>query len=77
MELFFGTAHVKIDGNLLTFDFDTMEVHIVLHGTEAYEGQVLNLKMDWDTSDMTTFGYKGTWLKPCISNEITPISSFF
>ena len=61
---FVGTAHVKIDGNLLTFDFDTLEVHIVLQGTGGYEGQVLNLKMDWDTSDMTTFGYKGTWLKP-------------
>lgn len=61
---FVGTAHVKINGDLLTQTFTTMEAHIVLHGTGEYEGQVLNLKMDFDTSDPTTYGYIGTWLKP-------------
>jgi hypothetical protein len=61
---FVGTIHVKITGNLLTFTFDTMEAYVILHGTGGYEGQVLNLKMDWDTSDPATYGYTGTWLKP-------------
>jgi len=61
---FVGTAHVELNGDLLTFTFTTMEAHIVLHGTGPYEGQVLNLKMDWDMSVPGSYGYTGTWLKP-------------
>lgn len=61
---FVGTAHVKINGDLLSFTFTTMQAHIVLHGTGDYEGQVLNLKMDWDMSVPGSYGYEGTLLKP-------------
>ncbi|MFX1301033.1 MAG: hypothetical protein ACFFDE_08810 [Promethearchaeota archaeon] len=61
---FVGTAHVQINGDLLSFTFTAMQAHIVLHGTGDYEGQVLNLKMDWDMSVPGSYGYEGTWLKP-------------
>jgi hypothetical protein len=60
---FVGTAHVKIDGFLFDFTFTNMKSHIILQGTGDYEGQIINLKMDWYPADPTTYGYFGTWLK--------------
>ena len=41
-----------------------MKAQILMHGTGDYEGQILNLKMDWYPADPDTAGYFGTWLKP-------------
>jgi hypothetical protein len=55
-DAFVGTDHVKVEG-MLTAPTN-MRSHMILHGINDYEGQVLNL---WFTPGE---GLVGTWLKP-------------
>ena len=55
-DAFVGTDHVKLEGTLI--DPISMGSHMILHGINYYEGQVLNL---WFTPGE---GLVGTWLKP-------------
>ena len=55
-EAFVGTDHVKVEGTLTAPV--SMRSHMILHGINDYEGQVLNL---WFTPGE---GLVGTWLKP-------------
>ena len=57
---FEGIAHLKLEGSL--FSYTHMTAHIILHGTGDYEGQILSLTSDDDTSGFPS--YAGYWLKP-------------
>ena len=56
-DAFVGTDHLYGEGNLN--DYTIVHTHMVLHGINDYEGQVLNL---WFKPDEG--GLVGTWLKP-------------
>jgi hypothetical protein len=61
-DTFEGTAHVKFaGGNLITFT--EFYAHIILHGTGAYDGQILSLEMDRPSRSVPGV-YEGYWLKP-------------
>ena len=56
-DAFVGTDHLYGEGNLMAYTI--IHTHMILHGINDYEGQVLNL---WFKPEEG--GLVGTWLKP-------------
>jgi hypothetical protein len=59
-DAFVGTDHLVCEGELLTETITSMHTHIVLHGVNAYAGQVLEFWMYPENYPV----FVGTWLKP-------------
>ena len=57
VDAFVGTDHLIGEGNLN--DYTISHTHMILHGINDYEGQVLNLWFDLGAGSLV-----GTWLKP-------------
>jgi hypothetical protein len=55
-----GVAHITlVGGNLMTYK--EMYSHIILHGTDAFAGQILSMELGY-IRGVTTPAYEGYWL---------------
>lgn len=55
-----GVAHITLVGGSLT-TYKEMYSHIILHGTDAFEGQILSMELGY-VRGVTTPAYEGYWL---------------